>query len=447
MRSRFLICVLVQRTWGDESKILPHVLDVCPQALDGMMIADTHINTLFFVAVCNGYAGHIKVLSSHDRGETFGHAIDVTNSTRLKPTRGGAPAARDAYIPALGGGIQTTKGRLIAQFYGLWCFKDPSGSCNTTRSSDPDRRKAFAQQLEQGFGEVSFIVYSDDHGISWRSSQPFGAYGAEGEAVQLSKPGHLMYNFRFDGPMTDACPDGAPRCDTGWGANITVACGPSSDGRPAPVHCRCAMFSSDDGSSWRDASGGTGWFGSPIPDLPDPGCKGATTRWEEQGALLATNVQDQGRPGFKQNPRYNLTLSISHDEGRTWPRRLIVFPARLGRTGYSDVRMTGSGKVAIHLDTEQNDGCRATVARLCPNSTSPAACVACALRHNATLRAPAPVPNHPGLLEPPCFQRPLDDGEPVAAVFSAEVAAACEPPLTTPIDGSVLALVDPHALL
>ena len=41
----------------------------------------------------------------------------------------------------------------------------------------------------------------------------------------------------------------------------------------------------------------------------------------------------------------------------------------------------------------------------------------------------------------------IDDGEPVAAVFSAEVAAACEPPLTTPMDGSVLALVDPHALL
>ncbi len=27
------------------------------------------------------------------------------------------------------------------------------------------------------------------------------------------------------------------------------------------------------------------------------------------------------------------------------------------------------------------------------------------------------------------------------------LAAACEPPLTTPMDGSVLALVDPHALL
>ena len=70
----------------------------------------------------------------------------------------------------------------------------------------------------------------------------FGVYGAEGEVVELFD-GRLMFNYRVDGPMVDHCPDGNRICDTGWGGNITMACGNSSTGRPAPHHCRAAMFS------------------------------------------------------------------------------------------------------------------------------------------------------------------------------------------------------------
>ena len=37
-------------------------------------------------------------------------------------------------------------------------------------------------------------------GVSWRSSGVFGAYGAEGEAVQLfaPTPNRLMFNYRLD---------------------------------------------------------------------------------------------------------------------------------------------------------------------------------------------------------------------------------------------------------
>ncbi len=53
------------------------------------------------------------------------------------------------------------------------------------------------------------------------------------------------------------------------------------------------------------------------------GCKGGITRWEAKKALLMSNNQDNGDPGIEQQPRFNLTLSLSLDvschANRPWP--------------------------------------------------------------------------------------------------------------------------------
>ena len=54
------------------------------------------------------------------------------------------------------------------------------------------------------------------------------------------------------------------------------------------------------------------------------GCKGGITRWEAKKALLMSNNQDNGDPGIEQQPRFNLTLSLSLDVSschvnRPWP--------------------------------------------------------------------------------------------------------------------------------
>ena len=126
------------------------------------------------------------------------------------------------------------------------------------------------------------------------------------------------------------------------------------------------------------------------------GCKGGITRWEAKKALLMSNNQDNGNPGIEQQPRFNLTLSVSLDNGKTWPHRAIVWPAHMGKTGYSDVRVTSSGLAAVHLDTAQASNCRDAVQKLCANMTVDA-CTACVLKpgNRAVLEKPQQVPNHP----------------------------------------------------
>ena len=62
------------------------------------------------------------------------------------------------------------------------------------------------------------------------------------------------------------------------------------------------------------------------------------------------NVQDDGDPGIEQQPRYNLTVSISLDSGRTWPHRQIIYPAHMGRVGYSDCRVAKDGTIVVHFE-------------------------------------------------------------------------------------------------
>lgn len=278
------------RSFGPVLELPDKTAAKCLNPDDGVMLADEVTQTLFYLVACDdhtttGRSSSLAVLNSTDAGLTWATpAMDITSTTRLSPQGTGAVAVSEGYIPAIGGGIQLSSGRLVAQMYGKWCFDDPSGNCNTSG--------AFSRHGESptGWAEINHVIFSADHGETWGTSPVFGVYGGEGEVVELYDGHGLMFNYRVDGPMVDHCPDGARICDTGYtgwnisGGNITMACGqPPTAGRVAPHHCRGVMFSSDEGSSWHDGQSGDGWFGSTIPDLPDPGCKGG--KYNRQSSL------------------------------------------------------------------------------------------------------------------------------------------------------------------
>ena len=131
-----------------------------------------------------------------------------------------------------------------------------------------------------------------------------------------------------------------------------------------------------------------------------------------------------GRGGPEQDPRYNLTISLSLTNGKTYPHRTIVWPAHRGAVGYSSVKVAvreanarfapagcrlacwaqisrstlcrqADGTVAVHFDNGLHaDGCYILMAqdKYCGrNGTiemSRDECIACGLKHKAELMQP-----------------------------------------------------------
>ena len=119
------------------------------------------------------------------------------------------------------------------------------------------------------------------------------------------------------------------------------------------------MFSTSGGTSWHDAEGRSGWYGTSLPDMPDPGCKGGLTRGEAGRMLVASNVQNHGIDSIEAGSRFNLTLSLSRD-GISWPKRVVIWE---GGSAYSDVRMTSENTAAVHFEAPWTIGTGTIVVR------------------------------------------------------------------------------------
>lgn len=158
-------------------------------------------------------------------------------------------------------------------------------------------------------GEImAASALSDDHGMSWRlgqfiSATTHGAAPNENKVVSLDD-GRLLLHSRA-----------TPR--------------------------RLASLSEDGGETWSPLT--------PIEELPDPGDNGSLGRFDGSPAvthltedrtdrwLIATNNLD---PGI----RRNTALSLSPDDGRTWPARVIICP---GSSGYSTAARLPDGNIGV----------------------------------------------------------------------------------------------------
>lgn len=117
--------------------------------------------------------------------------------------------------------------------------------------------------------------------------------------------------------------------------------------------------------------GATGWSAPRFEDaLVEPICMGGLVRYDHDGKspLLFCHPDNLGRADGKEAPgknrdRRNLTVHISHDEGKTWPVKRSVEP---GWSAYSDIAVTPDGVILCFYGRgEQSSfsGDRLTVAR------------------------------------------------------------------------------------
>lgn len=155
-------------------------------------------------------------------------------------------------------------------------------------------------------GYYAHAFFSDDSGKTWKSSRSYAArHTNECEIVELTN-GDLMLNMRNHG---------------------------------APKRERAIAISKDGG----DTSGETTW----DPSLPESQCMGSIKRrsfpqGNKPGSIFFINPASQ-------RGRENLTLRVSFDDGKTWPRSLLVKP---GDAAYSHLAILKDGNIAIAYETD-----------------------------------------------------------------------------------------------
>lgn len=157
----------------------------------------------------------------------------------------------------------------------------------------------------------SHVIYSDDGGKSWKLGGVVGPECNECQAVELAD-GTVMLNMRSY----------------------------RGDNR------RLVALSKDGGET----------FSEPKPDetLVEPVCQASILRYPGAGGgILFSN------PASKK--RENVTVRLSLDEGKTWPRSLVLFP---GQSAYSCLATLEDGGVAcLYESGEKHYSHRLTFAR------------------------------------------------------------------------------------
>jgi sialidase-1 len=170
----------------------------------------------------------------------------------------------------------------------------------------------------------SSAVYSDDHGVSWHTSDPFPVLGTgEGALVEL-KDGRVIYNSREH----------------------------MSRGN------RFIATSYDGGKTWLSP------FRDPVlPDGPrgtSYGCMGGLIRLpvDEYDILLYSNLDtDKGKMpsevgGTRTRERERITVWASFDGGRTWPVKRLMFdgPSAYSNLGVGRAGTASQGKLFLVYD-------------------------------------------------------------------------------------------------
>lgn len=209
----------------------------------------------------------------------------------------GVPKWQDGGVVLLKPGAEFTA-RVEADFEAAWrSLADNLSATDRELLSTylADRRQAAADKLRMRLGwmprphpvvlpggrmllplysdlfDFSLITYTDDHGVTWRVSEPIVGAGNVQPSIARRKDGTLVAYFRDNGP---------------------------------PPQRVLVSFSKDNGATWTRPE---------DTELPDPGAGVDVLVLASGTWLLVNNDTERGR--------HSLAITISHDEGRTWRRK------------------------------------------------------------------------------------------------------------------------------
>lgn len=285
------------RTWADPQRILAEEDMTCGNPAPVVDRDTGKILLLFCKNLAQGHEGLIFegkaprtvwITESADDGASWGTPREITADVKKHHWTW--------YATGPCHGIQLRTGRLLVP-----C--DYAAAVNLDHATDP---------------LYSHVIYSDDHGTTWRIGGCVGP-GVEECCVVEGVDGGVYINCRTDGRRPDLFPK---RRQAGW--------------------------SGDGGQSFHDFRADDA--------LVEPYCQGSVLR-------LSTKAEHGKNRVLFSNPacataRRNLTVRVSYDECQTWP---VACALQEGPSAYSDLAVThamdilclyerGRGKDFEHMD-------------------------------------------------------------------------------------------------
>jgi sialidase-1 len=216
---------------------------------------------------------HVYVMSSNDEGVSWSEPKKISQTTRRDHWRW--------YATGPGNGIQLTRGKHAGRLL---------IPCNHSDHTDPKEHPY-----------RSHVIYSDDHGVSWKLGGIHEAKTNESGVVELSD-GRVLQQMRS-------------YHDKGM---------------------RAMAISEDGGESW----------GKVYLDeaLNTPVCQANILRysWPETKVAKDANIIMFSSPRGK--GRQQMTVWISRDDGKTWPEQRLI---NAGGAGYSNMVVLSDGQVGL----------------------------------------------------------------------------------------------------
>jgi len=255
------------RTWSKAKVIADFPGDEC--AGDAGMVVDEETGTIWLaydyaIPDPQGYIGRIlriHLIKSEDEGHTWSPPIDVSYLTK----------GMDFWLQNGPGRGLFTNGTILFPMY----------ACS------------------QGKGAQSRLVYSSDHGKTWRLSNGVGDSDVEPQIVTLSK-GRIMANMRTPGGY------------------------------------RHVAVTADLGTTWLPAYTDS--------TLIDPECQASIINYHfrNKSLLVFANAADRKK-------RQNMVVRISRDEGKTWPKQISIYA---GSVAYSCLTQLPNGNLGLLYEAD-----------------------------------------------------------------------------------------------
>ena len=213
----------------------------------------------------------VRVVCSDDEGMTWSESRDITSGVK--------PDGWTWYAVGPCHGVALPNGRIMF------------GCNHAVLDGKTGRSGAY----------ISHILYSDDHGATWRTGPDMG-FGTNESSLAAFEDGGVLINMRF------------------------IPFGQDAEN----PYCRAQAYSSDGGRSFTRTK--------LMRGLTDPVCQGSllTVRAARGEDVLLSNANAEKRE--------NLTVRRSSDRGETWRVERVVEP---GCAAYSDMAYLRDGRVAL----------------------------------------------------------------------------------------------------